>query len=132
MAQSLFAIGTGGWFGLGLCQGLRMNPGGHDGLYLFCYSRREAQELSLRSASFDLCQLFHHVSPDIAIPRSETASPQASSAGTWNLLYFQVFLAIGGVIKFIPSTGVTLPCELWRKFPFKYDDRLRSSRGYIY
>ena len=29
--------------------------------------------------------------------------------GLGTLLIFQVFLSIGGVIKFIPSTGVTLP-----------------------
>jgi cell division protein FtsW (lipid II flippase) len=31
------------------------------------------------------------------------------AVGLGTLLIFQVFLSIGGVIKFIPSTGVTLP-----------------------
>ena len=31
------------------------------------------------------------------------------AAGLGTLVIFQAFLSIGGVIKFIPSTGVTLP-----------------------
>ena len=31
------------------------------------------------------------------------------AVGLGTLVIFQVFLSIGGVIKFIPSTGVTLP-----------------------
>ena len=31
------------------------------------------------------------------------------AVGLGTLVTFQVFLSIGGVIKFIPSTGVTLP-----------------------
>ena len=35
ICQSLFAIGTGGWFGMGLYQGCRKDSGGRAGLYLF-------------------------------------------------------------------------------------------------
>ena len=107
VAQSLFAIGTGSWFGMGLCQGSPdMIPVAETD---FIFSAI-AEELGL---VFALCLILICVSCyvmflNIAMEiRNRFYKLIALGLGTCYI--FQVFLTIGGVTKFIPSTGVTLP-----------------------
>lgn len=107
VAQSLFAIGTGGWFGMGLCQGQpdKIPVQAED----FIFSAI-SEELGL---VFALCLILICVSCyvmflNIAMQlRDQFYKLVALGLGTCYI--FQVFLTIGGVTKFIPSTGVTLP-----------------------
>ncbi len=107
VAQSLFAIGTGGWFGMGLYQGLpdQIPVAAED----FIFSAI-SEEMGL---IFALCLILVCVSCyvmflNIAMTiRNQFYKLVALGLGTCYI--FQVFLTIGGVTKFIPSTGVTLP-----------------------
>lgn len=107
VAQSLFAIGTGGWFGMGLFQGLPdIIPVAETDFIFSAIS----EELGL---IFALCLILVCVSCyvmflNIALAlRNHFYKLVALGLGTCYI--FQVFLNIGGVTKFIPSTGVTLP-----------------------
>lgn len=107
VAQSLFAIGTGSWFGMGLCQGSPESIPVRESDFIFSAI---AEELGL---IFALCLILIFVSCyvmflNIAMQlRNQFYKLVALGLGTCYI--FQVFLNIGGVIKFIPSTGVTLP-----------------------
>lgn len=107
VAQSLFAIGTGGWFGAGLFQGeADMIPVADED---FIFSAI-AEELGL---VFALCLILICLSCyvmflNIAMQlKNQFYKLVALGLGTCYI--FQTFLTIGGVTKFIPSTGVTLP-----------------------
>lgn len=107
VAQSLFAIGTGSWFGMGLYQGSpELIPVAETD---FIFSAI-AEELGL---IFALCLILICVSCyvmflNIAMEiHNQFYKLVALGLGTCYI--FQVFLTIGGVTKFIPSTGVTLP-----------------------
>lgn len=107
VAQSLFAIGTGSWFGMGLCQGSPDLIPVAETDFIFSAI---AEELGL---IFALCLILVCVSCyvmflNIAMEiRNQFYKLIALGLGTCYI--FQVFLTIGGVTKFIPSTGVTLP-----------------------
>lgn len=107
VAQSLFAIGTGSWFGMGLCQGSPELIPVAESDFIFSAI---AEELGL---IFALCLILICVSCyvmflNIAMElRNSFYKLVALGLGTCYI--FQVFLTIGGVTKFIPSTGVTLP-----------------------
>ena len=107
ICQSLFAIGTGGWFGMGLYQGMpeRIPVVEQD----FIYSAI-AEELG---GIFALCLLMVCVSCLLMIfymaMQVRENFYRLIALGLGTVYGFQVFLTIGGVTKFIPSTGVTLP-----------------------
>lgn len=107
LAQSLFAIGTGGWFGMGLYQGLPDSIPVAETDFIFSAI---SEEMGL---IFALCLILVCVSCyvmflNIAMAiRNQFYKLIALGLGTCYI--FQVFLTIGGVTKFIPSTGVTLP-----------------------
>ena len=107
LAQSLFAMGTGGWFGLGLYRGL---PGSIPVAETDFIFSAISEEMGL---IFALCLILICVSCyvmflNIAMAiRNQFYKLIALGLGTCYI--FQVFLTIGGVTKFIPSTGVTLP-----------------------
>ena len=107
VAQSLFAIGTGSWFGMGLCQGSPDLIPVAETDFIFSAI---AEELG---GIFALCLILVCVSCyvmflNIAMEiRNRFYKLIALGLGTCYI--FQVFLTIGGVTKFIPSTGVTLP-----------------------
>ena len=107
VAQSLFAIGTGGWFGLGLCQGLPDKIPVVTTDFIFSAI---AEELG---AVFAICIILICVSCYIMFlniaMQIRDSFYKLVALGLGTCYIFQVFLAIGGVIKFIPSTGVTLP-----------------------
>lgn len=107
MAQSLFAIGTGSWFGMGLFQGSPELIPVRETDFIFSAI---AEELGL---IFALCLILICVSCyvmflNIAMEiHNQFYKLVALGLGTCYI--FQVFLTVGGVTKFIPSTGVTLP-----------------------
>lgn len=107
IAQSLFAIGTGGWFGSGLYKGM---PGiipvaASD----FAFSAI----IEEMGALFGICLLLIYIScfvMFINISLKITDKFYKLLAIGLSVAYsIQLFLCVGGVIKFIPHTGVTLP-----------------------
>ncbi len=107
VAQSLFAIGTGSWFGMGLCQGSPDLIPVAETDFIFSAI---AEELGL---IFALCLILICVSCYVMFLNiaMEIRNPfyKLIALGLGTCYIFQVFLTIGGVTKFIPSTGVTLP-----------------------
>lgn len=107
MAQSLFAIGTGSWFGMGLYQGMADNIPVASTDFIFSAI---AEEMGLIYA---LCLILVYLSCyvmflNIAL-QLENVFYKLVALGLGTCFIFQAFLTIGGVTKFIPSTGVTLP-----------------------
>lgn len=107
VAQSLFAIGTGGWFGMGLYQGMPEDIPVRDSDFIFSVI---AEEMGI---IFALCLILICVSCyvmflNIAMQLHDIFYKMVA-LGLGTCYIFQVFLNIGGVTKFIPSTGVTLP-----------------------
>ena len=107
ITQSLFAIGTGGLFGMGLYQGLPTSIPVVEKDFVFAAISEEFGII------FGLCVIFVCISifleiMKIAIKINDLFY-KLITAGFGVLYIFQCFLTIGGVIKFIPSTGVTLP-----------------------
>ncbi len=107
VAQSLFAIGTGGWFGMGLYQGMPEKIPVADEDFIFSAI---SEELGL---IFALCMILICVSCyvmflNIAM-QLHNMFYKMVALGLGTCYIFQAFLNIGGVTKFIPSTGVTLP-----------------------
>ena len=107
VAQSLFAIGTGGWFGMGLFEGMPDKIPVADEDFIFSAI---AEELGL---IFALCMILICVSCyvmflNIAM-QLHNMFYKLVALGLGTCYIFQAFLNIGGVTKFIPSTGVTLP-----------------------
>ncbi len=107
ICQSLFAIGTGGWFGSGLYQG---SPGRIPVVEQDFIFSAISEEMG---GIFALCLIMVCVSCflmflNIAMQMKDQFY-KLVALGLGTVYAFQVFLTIGGVIKFIPSTGVTLP-----------------------
>lgn len=107
ITQSLFAIGTGGWFGLGLGHGMPYKIPVVEEDFIFAAI---AEELGILFAVFlvfvYMCCFYMILNIAICL---KDAYYKLVAVGLGTLVIFQVFLSIGGVIKFIPSTGVTLP-----------------------
>ncbi len=107
VSQSLFAIGTGGWFGMGLFRGLPTSIPVVDSDFIFSAISEEMGGL------FAVCLILICISTfvmfiNIAMKLNNTFY-KLIALGLSIIYIFQVFLSIGGVTKFIPSTGVTLP-----------------------
>lgn len=107
IAQSLFAIGTGGFFGMGLASGApeKIPVVAAD----FIYSAISEEF----GTFFGICLILICVSClvmflNVAM-RFSNLFYKYVAVGLAALYGFQVFLTIGGVTKFIPLTGVTLP-----------------------
>ncbi len=107
LAQSLFAISSGGWLGLGLCQGY---PGSiplarND----FIFSAI-CEELGV---IFAICLVLIYLGFVLQLFWVSTWMDvlfyKIVGFGLAVMLGVQVFLHIGGVTKMIPSTGITLP-----------------------
>lgn len=107
VAQSLFAIGTGSWFGTGLFKGQPDTIPVAETDFIFSAISEEMGVI------YALCVILICVSCyvmflNIAMElRNSFYKLVALGLGTCYI--FQVFLQIGGVTKFIPSTGMTLP-----------------------
>ncbi len=107
MAQSLFAIGTGSWFGMGLCQGMPTTIPYVEADFIFSAI---AEELGVLYALclILVCVACFVLGMGIALHTKERFYKLVASGISVTYL-FQVFLTIGGGTKFIPLTGVTLP-----------------------
>lgn len=107
VVQSLFAIGTGGWFGLGLCQGMPDKIPVVTTDFIFSAIAEEMGGITAICIVL-ICVSCYIMFLNIAMQlRDNFYKLVALGLGTCYI--FQVFLTIGGVTKFIPSTGVTLP-----------------------
>lgn len=107
ITQSLFAIGTGGWFGMGLNQGMPGKIPVVEQDFVFSAVSEEFGGI------FAICLILICMScfimfVNIAMQIKNNFC-KYSALGFGTLYGFQVFLTIGGAIRFIPSTGVTLP-----------------------
>lgn len=107
ITQSLFAISSGGWFGLGLYKGRPDDIPFVEADFIFSAI---AEELGI---IFAVCLILICVSCFVMFMRisSEISDKfyQLTAFGLGVIYIFQVFLTIGGGSKFIPLTGVTLP-----------------------
>ncbi len=107
VAQSLFAIGTGSWFGTGLFQGKADAIPVADEDFIFS-AISEEMGLVFALCIILICLSCYIMFLNIAMQlRNHFYKLVALGLGTCYI--FQTFLNIGGVINFIPSTGVTLP-----------------------
>ena len=107
ITQSLFAISSGGWFGLGLFRGTPTSIPFVEADFVFS---AVAEELGL---IFSMCMILICIScfimfMDISV-RLQDKFYQLIAFGLGVTYIFQVFLTVGGGTKFIPMTGVTLP-----------------------
>ena len=107
ITQSLFAIVNGSWFGAGLYKG---NPAAIPFVDVDFIFSAVCEELG---ALFGICLILVCIScfvmmMDIAV-RLQDRFYQLVAFGLGIIYIFQIFLTIGGGIKFIPLTGVTLP-----------------------
>lgn len=107
ISQSLFAIGTGGWFGLGLMNGIPNKiPISAEDLVFSAIT----EELGML---FSICLILICLSTFIMFINIATCIRhpfyKLLAVGFGTEYIFQVFLTIGGGTKFIPLTGVTLP-----------------------
>lgn len=107
IVQSLFAIGTGGWFGMGLCQG---SPGSIPVVKNDFIFSAICEELGgiFSICLILVCMSFFLMIVNIAI-RIKNPFYKLIALGLGTEYAFQVILTIGGATKFIPMTGVTLP-----------------------
>lgn len=107
IAQSLFAIGTGGWFGMGINRGLPTDIPVVESDFIFSAISEELGGI------FAICIILIYASCFVMIVNialeQEDNFYRLLSIGFAVMFAFQVILSIGGVTKFIPSTGVTLP-----------------------
>lgn len=107
ITQSLFAIGTGGLFGLGLYAGTphKIPVVAKDFIYAAI-----SEELG---TIFGICMILICFSCFVYIMRSASKEKELFNklvlVGFGVTYIFQCFLSVGGSVKFIPSTGVTIP-----------------------
>lgn len=107
ISQSLFAIGTGGWFGLGLYKGEPEKIPVVIQDFIFSAIAEEFGgifAICLILVCLSCFLLFLKISMEIS-----DQFHRLLALGLGTLYGFQVFLTLGGATNFIPSTGVTLP-----------------------
>lgn len=107
IAQSLFAMGTGGWFGMGLYGGMPEKIPVVDKDFVFAAISEEM------GAIYAICILMIclgcFLQFMIIATKMQAMFYKLIAFGLGTMYITQVFLTVGGVLKFIPSTGVTLP-----------------------
>lgn len=107
IAQSLFAISSGGWFGLGLFRGNPTSIPYVEEDFVFSAVAEElglAFSMGLVLICISCFVMFMNISMKL-----KDRFYQLIAFGLGITYIFQVFLTIGGGTKFIPMTGVTLP-----------------------
>lgn len=107
ISQSLFAIGTGGWFGMGIYQGDPTSIPYVEADFIFSAIAEEMGvifALCLTLVCISCFLMFMNISMKI-----KDEFYRYIAVGLSITYIFQVFLTIGGGTRFIPLTGVTLP-----------------------
>jgi cell division protein FtsW (lipid II flippase) len=113
LVKSLYSIANGGWLGTGLGKGTFTTPTGQqlipDVNTDFIYSAL-AQELGLIGASALLLvfMLFAARGMKIALQVDDGFSKLLAAGLTFGFA-LQTFIIVGGVLRIIPLTGITLP-----------------------
>ena len=107
VAQSLMAIGTGSWFGMGLFQGAADQIPVAESDFIFS-AIAEEMGLIFALGLIMVCVSVYMMFLNIAMQLRDSFY-KLVALGLGTCYIFQIFLTIGGVTKFIPSTGVTLP-----------------------
>lgn len=107
ITQSLFAIACGGFFGTGLLKGVPDDIPFVESDFIFSAIAEEMGVI------FSVCMLFICLFSFMIFMRIamqvKDGFYRLVSVGLGVTYLFQVFLTVGGGIKFIPLTGVTLP-----------------------
>lgn len=107
VAQGLFGISAGGWFGMGLGKGMPNIIPVVDKDFIFAAICEEL------GAIFAICMLLVCMSCYLMIVNvsMQMSKPfyKLIAMGLGAEYAFQVFLTVGGTSKFIPMTGITLP-----------------------
>ena len=107
IAQSLFAIGTGGWFGSGLYEGMpRTIPVVTKDYTFSAISEEMGGIVAVCMVIICICCFVKFMQISMSI---NVKFYRLIGVGMACLYSIQLFLVVGGVTKFIPSTGVTLP-----------------------
>ena len=107
ICQSLFAIGMGSWFGYGLGQGMPDKIPVAEKDFMFS-ALTEEFGIIFTVALLLICLNNLILMMNIA-SRCKTLFYRLVAVGLGVTYGFQVFLTVGGAIKMIPMTGVTLP-----------------------
>ena len=107
VCQSLFSRGMGSWFGYGFCQGMpdRIPVAEKD----FMFSAITEEFGLIFSIALLLVCLNNLILMMNIASRCKTLFYRLVAVGLGVTYGFQVFLTVGGAIKLIPMTGVTLP-----------------------
>lgn len=107
VAQSLFAIGTGGWTGMGLGQGMPSNiPFVEKDSIFSAISEELGGFFAICVILICICVFLSFFTLAMKV-KNRFYCYIAMGLGT--MYATQVLLTIGGAVKFIPLTGVTLP-----------------------
>lgn len=107
IAQSLFAIGTGSWFGLGIDAGTPQSIPYVEQDFIFsaiCEEYGVIYGICLVAVCVSLFLEIVHIAHSC-----EESFLKYAAYGLGIVYIFQIFLTIGGNSKFVPLTGVTLP-----------------------
>ncbi len=107
IAQALFALGEGDVFGVGLGQGTpKLLPVAESDLAFAVIG----EELGFFGAAAVIClfALLVFRAYQVAV-NSRDVFPQLLAAAIATIFVLQVFAIVGGVVKLIPLTGITLP-----------------------
>ena len=113
LVKSLYSLAHGNWFGTGLGQGTFKTTGGHDLIPSlntdFIYSAL-AQELGLVGAAALLLVYMVFVAKGMRIAMlAQDGFSKLLAAGLTFAFALQTFLIVGGILRLIPLTGITLP-----------------------
>lgn len=107
ITQSLFAIGSGSWFGMGLYQGTPDDIPFVEEDFIFSSICEEFGTI------FGICLLLVILSCFLMMIKialkNRNMFYRLTSFGFSIIYIFQIFLTVGGGIRFVPITGVTLP-----------------------
>ena len=113
LVKSLYSIGNGSWFGTGIGEGTFNNI---DGTQLIPYLRTDfifsaiAQELGLVGAAALLLVFMVFVVRGMRVAlQAQDGFSKLLAAGLTFGFALQTFIIVGGVLRVVPLTGITLP-----------------------